>query len=147
MQVSQINNTTFNSRQRFLNEDAFNNFKNIKKKIGTCSVICAGQNLWRTRVGYLRTDDVFFSNIEPSLVILGKSELSINNDGSVNISKKPFLQTKNSIMRKLSNCLAIFDNMYEVKNVVEKKYITDTGYIDENDGKFYITKREWIKSV
>ena len=145
MKVQQVSSTNFSAKQRFLNDIDLENFRHIKKKIGNGSVLHCDDMFWYKRIGYLATDNVFFTNSNPTEVLLGKSKVVINDDGSFEMSK-PLFKTKSGLIRKLGIYLSTFNNMFDIPNVIEKKYLLDTGYIDESDGKAYITKREWVNS-
>ena len=144
MQVSQINSTNFNSKQRFLNEKGFNNLKAIREKIGKASVVSCGDEFFQIKTGYLEADKVFYMNIEPAEVLIGKSLLRINDNGSVDILKKPFFRSKAGLMNVLEKYLAAFNNDFYNRNIVKFRNLIETGYIDECDGKAYIIKKEWV---
>lgn len=145
MHISQINNTNFSSKPKTLTAEQLKNFENIKEKIGTSSFIFSDNNFYMSTVAYLNTDNVYLMNINPTEVLLGKSKMTISNDGTVSILKKPLLKSKSRLIELLGEYLATFSNFYYNNDIVKKECILSSGYIDKNTKKAIITERKWIK--
>lgn len=148
MKISQISSTNFSSKQYFLEEDSLKHFNDIKKKMNN-SVSTLGvskDSFYISKVIYINTNDVFFVNTKPADMIIGKSKLNIDDNGIVDIyEKKPFYRTKRNIMKKLSEYLAIFNNMYKIDSVVKKGVLSEFVKVDKTTGKLHVTEKKWIR--
>lgn len=146
MQIQNVNSMNFNSKERFLTEDGLHNFQALKKKMKqyTSTIILSKDSYCQDKLGYIKTDNTFLLNMTPNEVIIGSSKMIIDDSGKVDIIKKPFLKSKNSLLKKLDLYLAIFNNMFNIDRIVEKKRLLYFFKYDKESGKTIIEDRKWI---
>lgn len=151
MTIQPINRQlTFKQRQRFIDGKTYEHLKSVLTKMNnetnyssngytfettiTKRLVSTKNKLGKTLE--LTDDRLFLHKKTPlqqltsnSLLTIGKTELVINNKtGEIIDFYKPFFTTWKNIMKKVSECISIFDSNFNNPDIVKKKKINITGF-------------------
>lgn len=148
MKISQI--TTFTSK-RVLDRRQLNNVREIATKIDRPpTIIHHDNNYTAVRIGYVESkfEEVFFYNDKnnTSGIVIGKSEITVDrNSGKITKVDKPFFMPLKRLLKEAGEYFSFFNNNFDNPSVVKKNCLLEHRYVDESDGKTYITEKRWIR--
>jgi len=155
MRVYNIQDTNFQSKQRFVTPAAKENINFLINKMrettkyktdGYCFKSTIFKELSDSKKearfidGLVYTGDKLKRNTMKggeTLFTIGKTELVIdNNSGEIIDYYKPFYKTWNGIMKKIDEFVTFFKENFENDNLVYKRYLTNAGFTEEGLKRF-----------
>ena len=152
MQISKISEVNFTSRNRTLSKKQLNNVREIAAKINRPpNTVYHDDTFTSVRIGYIESklDDTYFynNNTENTSEIIMKNGSIMVDRKSGRITKvdKPFFMPLKDLLKIAGEYFDFFNKNFDNTLAVKKNCLLERGYIDECDGKTYITDKKRIR--